>query len=462
MKASPPEATLGVRDLPDVVEALLARAGIAAATSEMHLTYLRRKAGRGLVAVYRVADRAAASPFVHLAIDERSLDGMTIGFSRDRLERPAHIEATWPGILEDDELGVTVQAFPADAGLPALADACSPAAATPVRAALSHALAELGEGSEAIAAATVAPVRYKPGDRCVLRYRLALEGGGRSSVIGKVYADVDQAAEVYRLNEQLYDEQTAAGEEPLLPRPVGLLEDLGLMLAEDLAAAAPIVGGTTLLRPDGSLVVPAGALEQAAVVLARLHTSSVRPAKTRAADTEAKRAAQRAERLAAFAPAEEAWIGDLQRRLANRLRTDAVAPSTPAHGSFKAAQLVYRADDRVFLTDFDQLCLADPALDVGYFNAYLRPASLWYDRGGTRAWFDGARGAFLDAYAHAMTERGRGEDDVRAIVARSRAYEAALLFKIANRRPNRLQSPRLGELRTLLAEIDACLGNGAV
>jgi hypothetical protein len=429
----------------------------------MHLTYLRRKAGRGLVAVYRVADRAAASPFVHLAIDERSLDGMTIGFSRDRLERPAHNDATLPGILEDDELGVTVQAFPADAGLPALADACSPAAATPVHAALSHALAELGEGSEAIAAATVAPVRYKPGDRCVLRYRLALEGGGRSSVIGKVYADVDQAAEVYRLNEQLYDEQTAAGEEPLLPRPVGLLEDLGLMLAEDLAAAAPIVGGTTLLRPDGSLVVPAGALEQAAVVLARLHTSSVRPAKTRTAETEAKRAAQRAERLAAFAPSEDEWIRELEQRLRDRLLADAASPTTPAHGSFKAAQLVYRAkDERVFVTDFDQLCLADPALDVGYFNAYLRPASFWYERDGTREWFETSSRTFRDAYGRAMVERRRPQHEVEAIAARSRAYEAALLFKLANRRPNRLQAPRLGELRTLLAEIDACLAHSDV
>jgi len=40
---------------------------------------------------------------------------------------------------------------------------------------------------------------------------------------------------------------------------------------------------------------------------------------------------------------------------------------------------------------------------------------------------------------------------------RCHVYEAALLLKIAARRPNRLHSPRAREVRALLTEITHCL-----
>ena len=78
----------------------------------------------------------------------------------------------------------------------------------------------------------------------------------------------------------------------------------------------------------------------------------------------------------------------------------------PAHGSYKASQLMVR-DGAVFLVDFDQFCLADPALDVGYFLAYLRPAGLWYHRAGRRAWFEAAAETFRTAYLRPPRRAGR-------------------------------------------------------
>jgi hypothetical protein len=116
-------------------------------------------------------------------------------------------------------------------------------------------------------------------------------------------------------------------------------------------------------------------------------------------------------------------------------------------------------DGAVFLVDFDQFCLADPALDVGYFLAYLRPAGLWYHRAGRRAWFEAAAEAFLSTYLHRLAERGESAETCAGIAGRAPAYEAALLLKIAARRANRLHSPRAGEVAAVLEEVSRSLAS---
>ncbi len=130
----------------------------------------------------------------------------------------------------------------------------------------------------------------------------------------------------------------------------------------------------------------------------------------------------------------------------------------PAHGGFKASQLLFHSH-RVFVVDFDGFCLADPALDVGYFLAYLRPSALWYRRQGMRQWFEEAAALFRNAYKQAMISYGITQSTINDILTRSRLYEAALLFKIATRRVNRLNSPRPKELSAMLEEIAACLAS---
>jgi aminoglycoside phosphotransferase (APT) family kinase protein len=130
----------------------------------------------------------------------------------------------------------------------------------------------------------------------------------------------------------------------------------------------------------------------------------------------------------------------------------------PAHGGFKASQLLFHSH-HVFVVDFDGFCLADPALDVGYFLAYLRPSGLWYSRPGMRQWFEAAAGIFRSAYRQAMLAHGVAETVVEGVLERSRLYEAALIFKIATRRVNRLNSPRPHELSAMLSEIAACLSD---
>ena len=115
------------------------------------------------------------------------------------------------------------------------------------------------------------------------------------------------------------------------------------------------------------------------------------------------------------------------------------------------------AGPHVVMVDFDGFCLADPALDVAYLLAYLRPSGLWYQRPGMRDWFERAATEFVSAYRAAMRARGVAHTEIDGILERVRLYEAAFLVKIATRRIHHLNSPRPHELSAMLGAIAACL-----
>jgi hypothetical protein len=468
-------ADIAVNDLAHLVSTVIERSG-GGSPPNLSMVYLRRKPGRGLVAMYRLRPASSTRghpPLVYLSIDEGSLDGVRIR-SGDAV-RTAPLEGSWPGVLRIPDAGLALQSFPTDPALPALARACDLEMGSATVAALESAAQEdRGDPALRVRAASVEPLRYKPGDRCVLRYGLELTGGNgeesRSSLIGKVYRSPDDACHVHGLLARLHaDQLEQAGQVvsgtpiagPLVPRPVGIVPEMGLTLSEDVIRPGVDVlpGSAVLGRRGAGTTTPDSRLVATAVTLARLHQSSQHPdpAAVRTPAKEAKRALGRAERLRDFAPGLGYRAQTLARTLEERLRPVPDEAVRPAHGSFKSAQLLFRGEHEVVVTDFDQFCLADPALDVGYFVAYLRPPSLWYRRSGAREWFEHCAEAFTSAYRVAAVELGADPESVEAALHRAPLYEAALLFKIANRRPNRLNSPRPLELQAMLEEIKTCL-----
>jgi Phosphotransferase enzyme family len=507
--ASDVHTNLSILDLPDIVTLLYQRADKhllpdAQATPGLFVRYLRRKPARGLAIIYTVDELGRANKShstdpnrsVSLTLDEQALDGARIRFTKTQAQL-APLKVQESGVLRADDIGLSVQAFPADSSLPALAASCDTTSHSTVFEALQAAARmQLGDDTWQLVSAKAVPVRYKPANRCVIRYHLALDHGiddGATTRIltlfGKVYADPEQARSVQNLQQRLYDEQasktevaknTLNGEEksviehgggtPLLPRPLGMVDSLGLTFN---AAVQPknyreqMLTGNRALRPKlekgkggeiTELVIPTEELWLTAIALARLHTSTVRPDEKapRTGAKEAKRARERASLIAGHNPAQAEEVLGLAEQLATRLETLEPDVYRPAHGGFKASQLLFHSH-KVFVVDFDGFCLADPALDVGYFLAYLRPSGLWYHLPGMMPWFQAAAEAFTSTYRHAMLELGITEEVIDGILQRSKLYEAALLFKIATRRVNRLNSPRSKELAAMLEEIAACL-----
>lgn len=413
------------------------------------LTYLRRKPGRGMVAVYGTASRAGSMYTV--SVDESAMAG-------GPEQTSAAVPGRWTGesldLFEVPSLGLTIERFPHDGRLGHLADSMAPAEGGPVWRALENASAH------SLRAVDATPVRYKPGDRCVIRYVLHTEDSTgeqhRHTLVGKLYGDLDQARAAAELMQRLWDLQ---GDQPWVPQPLAVAEPLPLVIAEDLGGRhsdPPTLPGTDVIR--FSQRQPTDALRRAAHALADLHTSAeglpAAPARTGA--DEAGKATKRARTLGGYVPelAEEA--ASVAQAIGESLTASEPERLVPSHGSYKPSQLLFRSDS-VFLIDFDQYCEADGALDVGYFLAYLRPPGLWYHRAGTRAWFDEAAATFLAAYDERLAERGVDAENRAGIRRRCHAYEAALLLKVAARRANRLHSPRPGEVKALLDEMTGCL-----
>ncbi len=453
----------------------------------LFVRYLRRKPQRGLAVIYTVDEVSSShktrsnnpNRSVSLTIDEPALDGARIRFS-EALAEQAPLDVLPSGVLSVPDLSLSVQTFPADTHLPALAASCNTAPQGPIFQALQEAARlHLHDAAWRLVSASSDPVRYKPANRCVIRYHLALEhpeSGARNLIVfGKVYSDPAQARSVQNLQQQLYDEQAGTGAIPLLPRPLGIIDELGLTFNEAVQPAqehdaadrwSRLRTGTRALLPQlergrgGAITqisIPDEELRLTAEALAGLHTSTVHPkGSPRTGAKEAKRARERAALIAGRNHAQAEEVQALAQELAARLEALQPEAYLPAHGGFKASQLLFHSQ-RVFVVDFDGFCLADPALDVGYFLAYLRPSGLWYHRPGMRRWFEEAAELFRTTYRQAMAAHGVADTTIDGILERSRLYEAALIFKIATRRVNRLNSPRPKELSAMLGEIAVCL-----
>ena len=491
------DSRLTIEDVPQIVRELFARTQQellpdATRPVELFVRYLRRKPARGLAIIYDASERlsrkqraAAAHRAVSLTLGEPALNGSSIRITSAQVRNTPLAQDAVGGVQAPD-LAIALQAFPADSNLPTLADCCTVSAGSPL---LDHLQAAahllLGDTNWQLRAAQAIPVRYKPANRCVIRYELELVRPQDASVtqtlslFGKVYADSAQARTVQQLTRQLYAEQVALPgrtiadlppQAPFLPVSLSYIEAYSLVLTEAVRPATPggkLRTGTSVLQPrivqewGGKIVSPqspTSELQLAALALARLHTSQVSPGQhtVRPGAKEAKRARERAALLTGYYPAQAADIQDLVQALAQRLETIEPATYRPAHGGFKASQLLYH-DQTIAVVDFDGFCLADPALDVGYFLAYLRPSGLWYGRQGTRAWFEAAAHIFTTTYVRAMHDLGVSPDETAGIVQRSHTYAAALLFKIATRRVNRLNSPRPQELAGILGDIASSL-----
>src|SRR2546421_2376387 len=338
-------ASLSILKLPVIVTALFERAnrpllpGLRG-PAELFVRYLRRKPGRGLAVIYNVNEIKGGrrkysndlNRSVSLTLDEQALEGAHVRFSATQA-RQASVALRPSGVLRAEDLGLSVQAFPADDSLPALAASCDTTKQSLLLQDLQAAArVKLGERDWRFVSATAVPVRYKPANRCVIRYSLTLEHHSEKTsshknvtIFGKVYADPQQALEVQSLQQKLYQEQIAMQgckvvghilDLPLLPQPLGMNKILGLTFNEAVQPSNPeelVRIGGRILRPQmeygrggeiTNVIVPTEELSLAAIALARLHTSTVKPHERtlRTGVKEAKRVRERALLIAASNP----------------------------------------------------------------------------------------------------------------------------------------------------------------
>jgi hypothetical protein len=358
-------------------------------------------------------------------------------------------------VLEDVTAAVSV--FPLDGELPTLIDATNPWLMGRI---LTRALS--GRGGHPLGGCGCrVEVGHYSRRRCVLRYETedAREDRGpgeRSLVYGKVAADERGAVAdmaMRRLRGQILCHRRPNSFR--VPASLGYHRDLRLLLLEAMPGTAGVKGllrahersqkateaGLTLesaVRVCGSVAV---ALHRSEIELGPRRTAGGEMARLRADIAAVRRISpQLGSRL-------EAWLSTAEDRLAG----SPALPRSLCHGDFRHSQILFEGELATLL-DFDTVCQAEPALDLGHFLAYLKLAILKArvaDARGIEAGADELCEVFLDRYLRGRGRLGLGEGHVRRRIA---AYETLSLLRLALHGWQKFKPHRLGAALTLLEE----------
>jgi hypothetical protein len=355
-----------------------------------------------------------------------------------------------------EPLNMVVHAFPIDGELPQLLDVTE---RERVMQLVSEALPDLREGRFALRDCRVELAHYGRQHRCTLRY--VLEGVGQDGnavrlvVYGKVASD-GSGARAQPVIAALHAWQSAApaASRINIPRTLGFRPDLQLLLLEAIPGR-PQVAQLLKARLAGKETAGSLTLEDAidacARIAAGIHGSGIALGRPRTLESELDWLGRSTRAFGRVSPELGA---QLQRRLdaaAARARATTALPPCFSHGDFTYTQLVFDGAQSG-LVDFDTVCQAEPALDLGQFLAYQRLAILKdqrADRPLPAAEAARLTSRFLDTYIDTLADSRR---DVAALRDRVQLYETLMLLRLAIHSWQKLKVSRLAHALTLLEE----------
>ena len=313
-----------------------------------------------------------------------------------------------------DSLDLAVSVFPINNTLPTLVDATNPDCVSAVfRARMSD-----WHGG-AITGIDLVHLRRTRG--CVLRYRLQAP---RQRV---VYGKVGYGAPSKIIHDAV---DVLAGQDGAIrfPHEVFHSNELDLSVVDEVPGSRPDLRSETAVEE---------AVDAAARIAASLHTSGVTVPRMHTFDDEIARARSALEEVRRYAPRLAAWLTTIVDAVEITATRWPATAMVLAHGDFTPSQLLLDGPT-VGIVDFDKLCQAEPAFDLGRFVAYLRFA---LKKHGNRRG-DAMVSRFLNAY-----EAFGGP---AASSARVDLYEATSLIRMAARSWLQLKPARLSVVASVL------------
>jgi aminoglycoside phosphotransferase (APT) family kinase protein len=256
----------------------------------------------------------------------------------------------------------------------------------------------------------IATVRFRPGQRHVLRISLGAPG---PAWFAKVYRDDAGARTVAAAGRAAAVFAARGGALPVSP-------GAGVHVAPDRTVFWREVRGPSLAEVVRSGAAAGEVVRTAGAALRLLHDS---PSTTGlptcpGAAEQAEETLRTARLVDALAPAVGAQLRRTVDRVLEGLGMLPGEPPTVTHGDFKCDNLLV-SGSRLHLLDFDRFGTGDPAADLGKFLADLR----WWTGLDERAPED-LHENFLDGYGATAPER----------IARARMYDVLLQLRMAARR----------------------------
>jgi hypothetical protein len=350
---------------------------------------------------------------------------------------------------------MAVYAFPIDPDLPTLIRASDP---TEMLAVLRGALQEVLGEPLVPDACRVEPTRYPRRRRCVLRYDLDGQRGmsrerARRTLFGKLGADHPGQAEAF-LGE-LRERAGGAAYPFRVPRLVAALPELRLDVLEKIPGApqiGPLIRSRVLGMPaEAAPIALEEAVEACAGVLSVLHGWRIEVGRRRTLECDLSALRSELQAVNHASPNLGAQLEDRMRQIVDKAAKFAPFPLRLSHGDYTHDQILFEKGGRGLL-DFDGLCLAEPALDLGQFCAYLRMACAKAERAaqtGPSGLGDQLSNRFGRAYIQAA---GVPRPEVRRLHGRTRVYEAVRLVRICVHSWQQLKPARLSTALSVLDE----------
>jgi hypothetical protein len=339
--------------------------------------------------------------------------------------------------------GMRVQVAPLDLRYPQLVRLSDPDH-VPALIATAYAIAARGPAPAPDSRYTITPIRYRPGQRHVLRYDAQSANQPAVVTFAKLYTG-DRGARAFQVATSVADWLAESGRGMSALRPLAYIGEDGVILY-------PQVVGTPLSQqlrqPSPATTQHLRVIGTALQALHHAPSALAGELKTNSFAAEVKAIARAAEHIPPLLPAVGAQIDAILERARALHEQLPHEPLTFAHGDLKADHVWVTADG-LTLIDFDTCYMADPAIDLGKFLADLQ---WWYDayaQPGAEALCTQAQDQFLAGYADGGTPPER--------ILRARLYEALVLVKMTVRRVRLFDPDWAPRTTRLIAHADALL-----
>jgi thiamine kinase-like enzyme len=389
-----------------------------------HLRHVRFRPGRKLIANYeahlrtdgtgRVSTRAVEVTWRLRRNGDSPQTIAEIEAMEDEAARRG-VAAPFRQLVADfPEWCMHIQVSPVDEHFPQLVRVHDPSY---VRDMVGRAYAASGESRDQDPTGSygITSIRYRPARRHVLRYD-PLGAPEQETLFAKMYAG-DTGGQAFCVATQVADWLAQRGGGVRSLRPLAFLAEDGVVFYRRLSGE-PL--SRHLQSPTRDVVASLRSVGAALRALHEFPYTAVGPLKTHDLAAEIKLIKRSCKHYRALLPAVSASVEAMLLRAAELNELLPQEPLTFTHADFLTDHVWVTPAGLVFI-DFDNACLADPALDIGKFLADLH---FWYSKYG-RQGVEEAQREFLAGYDTSTSPER---------LVRARLYEAIKLAKMVGRR----------------------------
>jgi len=364
-----------------------------------------------------------------------------------------------------EPLNMTLSAFPIDGMIPTLVDATDP---TTIASLLAQTLPEALSGEFSIDEVRLLLAHYGRYKRCVLRYsidgrQLETQTSKNLIVYGKV--DPDGLGSLTVSIMSALKELLLKPDIPYrfrIPHSLGYFPALQLLMMEALPGRPFFKEFLKTWKGDGkgtSLdengVTLEGTVRTCALIAATLHGSDIKLGRQNTLEVQVAKLRGEADVLSEVLPELGAQITAWIDQTVEFAQAYPAMPLCFSHGDFTYTQLIFEGKDGG-LVDFDTVCQAEPAQDLGHYLAYQR-LNIIKDQDPNAPFpqeaIERLCALFLDTYIDVSKAWIPGESILRGRVA---IYELISLIRLALHSWEKMKGSRLKQTIPLLKERIEC------